>query len=226
MTANKLQELVEEFRTVVVGEGGIADSVLPPVIFLIVNRFLGLTYAMGSALAVALGITALRLIRGQSWRYALGGLGGVLLAILASKLLGQAEGFFLPGIVTGALTLLALLISAVAGRPLVALTSYLTRRWPLDWYWHPRVRPAYAEVTWAWVIFFGLRLLLQVTFLQDASTAWLGLFNVLTGWPATVILLALSYLYGTWRLQNLEGPSVEEFERGDDPPWEGQRRGF
>jgi len=226
MTSNKLQELVEEFRTVVVGEGGIADSVVPPVIFLIFNRFLGLTYAMWGALAVALGITALRLIRGQSWRYALGGLGGVLVAILASRLLGQAEGFFLPGIVTGALTLLALLISAFVGRPLVALTSYLTRRWPLDWYWHPRVRPAYAEVTWAWVVFFGLRMLLQVALLRGASTNWLGVFNVLTGWPAMVLLLALSYLYGTWRLQNLEGPSVKEFKRGDDPPWEGQRRGF
>jgi hypothetical protein len=46
------------------------------------------------------------------------------------------------------------------------------------------------------------------------------------GWPATILLLAVSYLYGTWRLRNLEGPSVEEFREETEPPWEGQQRGF
>jgi hypothetical protein len=50
--------------------------------------------------------------------------------------------------------------------------------------------------------------------------------NILLGWPATILLLVVSYLYGTWRLQNLSGPSVEEFEQGAKPPWDGQRRGF
>ena len=44
--------------------------------------------------------------------------------------------------------------------------------------------------------------------------------------PATMILLIVSYLYGTWRLRNLGGPSVEEFKSGTEPPWEGQQRGF
>jgi len=39
-------------------------------------------------------------------------------------------------------------------------------------------------------------------------------------------LLVVSYLYGIWRLGNLEGPSVEEFKLGQEPPWEGQKRGF
>jgi hypothetical protein len=40
------------------------------------------------------------------------------------------------------------------------------------------------------------------------------------------VLLIVSYLYGTWRLRNLGGPSVEEFQAGEEPPWESQRRGF
>jgi len=39
-------------------------------------------------------------------------------------------------------------------------------------------------------------------------------------------LLVISYLYGTWRLRHLKGPSVEEFKAGAEPPWTGQRRGF
>jgi hypothetical protein len=53
--------------------------------------------------------------------------------------------------------------------------------------------------------------------------ATLGLF---TGWPGTVVLLILTYLYGTWRLARLGGPSVAEFHAGTPPPWTGQRRGF
>jgi hypothetical protein len=52
------------------------------------------------------------------------------------------------------------------------------------------------------------------------------LVNFITGWLGTVTLLVLSYLYGTWRLQRLRGPSVQEFSQGAQPPWAGQRRGF
>jgi hypothetical protein len=123
-------------------------------------------------------------------------------------------------------TVLLCLLSVLAGRPMVAWTSYITRRWPLDWYWHPKVRPAYSEVTWLWVVFFGLRLLLQFNLFQEQATGLLAVVNVVTGWPATIVLLIVSYLYGTWRLRNLGGPGVEEFKAGAEPPWTGQRRGF
>jgi hypothetical protein len=118
------------------------------------------------------------------------------------------------------------LASVLAGRPLVAWTSYVARRWPLAWYWHPRVRPAYSEVTLMWVAFLTLRLLLQLLLFQEQSVGTLAVIQVVSGWPATIVLLVLSYLYGTWRLRHLRGPSVEEFKAGTEPPWEGQRRGF
>jgi hypothetical protein len=117
-------------------------------------------------------------------------------------------------------------VSVLARRPLVAWTSYLARRWPLDWYWHPRVRPAYSEVTLAWAVFFAMRLLLQLLLFQGERAGTLVVISFVAGWPATIILLAVSYLYGTWRLQNLRGPSIEEFRAGAEPPWTGQRRGF
>jgi len=104
--------------------------------------------------------------------------------------------------------------------------SYVARRWPLGWYWHPRVRPAYTEVTIAWTVFFAVKLAAQILFFQEAQATALALVNVITGWPATIVLLALSYVYGLWRLQNMQGPSVAEFKAGAEPPWTGQRRGF
>ncbi len=222
----KLNELIEEFRTVVIGRSNLADSIIPPAVFLIVNGLFGFEYAMWSSLALAVVIAAIRLGRGQPIAYALGGLGGVIFAIVVAKLLGRAEGYFLPGIVTGGLTVILCLVSVIAGRPLVAWTSYIARRWPLGWYWHPNVRPAYSEVTLAWAVVFAIRLLIQFAFFQGQEAGTLAVINVITGWPATIVLLAISYIYGTWRLKHLGGPSVEEFKAGAESPWTGQRRGF
>jgi hypothetical protein len=223
---NRLREVTEEFRTVVVGRSNIIDAVLPPLIFLILNVFVRFELASWGSLAVAVALSGLRLIRGHPFGYALGGLGAAVLAILGARLSNQAQGYFLSNLINGGLTVLLCVGSVIVRRPLVALTSHLARGWPLKWYWHPKVRPAYGEVTLAWALFFALRLAIQWFLFQEAEAAILGLLSVIMGWPATIVLLVLSYLYGTWRLQNLDGPSVEELEEGSEPPWEGQQRGF
>jgi hypothetical protein len=72
----KLRELVEEFRAVFAGRSNLADSVIPPIIFLVVNPLLGFDYAVWGSLLISLLVSLLRLSRGQSLKYALGGLGG------------------------------------------------------------------------------------------------------------------------------------------------------
>jgi hypothetical protein len=223
---DKTREILEELRMVLAGRGNLIDSLLPPLFFVILNALWGMQVATWASLGLAVVIGLYRLFRRQSLLYALGGVAGVAIAVLIVQLLGRAEGFFLPGIIAGAATFLLCLVSVIVGRPIVAWTSYIARRWPLDWYWHPQVRPAYSEVTWLWVAFFGLRLLLAFSLFQREATSALAVVQLVTGWPATIILLIISYLYGTWRLRNLGGPSVEEFKASAEPPWEGQRRGF
>jgi hypothetical protein len=223
---DKLREIFEELRMVLAGRSSLLDSLLPPLFFVLVNILWGVQVAIWASLGLAAAIAVYRLLRRQSLLYALGGAGAVALAALLAQLLGRAEGFFLPTIISGAFTVLLCLVSVLVGRPIVALTSFVARRWPLKWYWHPKVRPAYSEVTWMWVVFFGLRLLLQLNLFQEEAASLLGVVQFLTGWPATIILLIISYLYGTWRLTHLGGPSVEEFKAGAEPPWQGQERGF
>jgi len=221
----KARELLEEIRAVT-GKVGLLDTILPPILFLLLNGLAGFTPAMIGALGLSVLMAILRLRRGQSLLYALGGMGSVGLAIALALLLGRSEGFFLPGIVNGGLTVALTLVSLLIRKPIVAWTSHLARRWPLDWYWHEHVRPAYTEVTIAWLLFFALRLFWQVSIYQNQDVGKLAWVNALTGWPVTIILLIVSYLYGTWRLAGLRGPSVEEFRNGAPPPWQGQRRGF
>ena len=223
---DKVREIVEELRVVLAGRSSFFDSLLPPLFCVLLNLIWGVQVAIWSSLGLAVVIAIYRLFRRQSLLYALGGAGGVAVAAGVAYLLGSAEGFFLPTIISGAFTVLLCLVSVLAGRPIVAFTSFIARRWPLNWYWHPKVRPAYSEVTWFWVLFFGLRLLLQFNLFREEAANLLGIVQFLTGWPATIILLIASYLYGTWRLRNLGGPSVEEYKSGAEPPWEGQQRVF
>jgi len=223
---DKGREILEELRMVLAGRSSFLDSLLPPLFFVLLNLIWGIQVAIWASLGLAVAILAYRLLRRQTLLYALGGAGGVALAALIAQLLGRAEGFFLPTMISGALTVLLCFMSVIVGRPIVALTSSIARRWPLNWYWHPKVRPAYSEVTWMWVVFFGLRLLLQFNLFQEEAASLLGVVQFLTGWPATIVLLIASYLYGSWRLRKLGGPSVEEFRTGADPPWKGQQRGF
>ncbi len=222
----RLRELIDEFRDTVLGRPGVLDAVLPPLIFILVRLLFGFAYAVASAVILALAVGGLRLRRGQPAWFALGGVAGVALAALFSRSTGSEGGYYLPGILSGSVTALGCLGSVVLRRPLVGYTSHLARRWPLDWYWHPRVRPAYAEVTLAWSVYFILRTALQASFFVQDSTLGLAVLNFASGWPGTILLLVASYLYGSWRLANLQGPSVEEFTQGSPPPWRSQRRGF
>jgi hypothetical protein len=226
MKQSKWRELLDEFRTVFSGRNSFLDAVLPPILFLLVNGLGGFQAAMWSAFACAVVIATFRVIRKQSLLYALAGVGSVVVAIGIAWFLGKSEGFFLPGLISGSMTLLLTIVSLVIRRPMVAWTSYIARRWPLDWYWHPLVRPAYSEVTFAWTIFFAGRLLFQFSLFEKQNVNLLAVTNFVTGWPATILLLVASYLYGTWRLAQLRGPSVEEFRNDSPAPWQGQRRGF
>lgn len=226
MRQQKWLELLEELRTVFTGRNSILDAILPPIIFLIVNGLAGFQAAMWSVLALSVVFATFRVVRKQSLLYALAGVGSVAVAIGIAWLFGKSEGFFLPGLISGSITLLLTIISLVTRRPMVAWTSYLARRWPLDWYWHPLVRPAYSEVTFAWTIFFAARLFLQFSLFKNQNINSLAITSFVTGWPATILLLIFSYLYGSWRLMQLRGPSVEEFRHDTPAPWQSQRRGF
>ena len=226
MKQSKGRELLDELRTVFNGRNSFLDAILPPIIFILINGLVSFQAAMWSALIVAVVIAIFRISRKQSLVYALAGVASVAVAIGIAWLLGKSEGFFLPGLVSGSMTLLLTIVSLVIRRPMVAWTSYIARRWPLDWYWHPQVRPAYSEVTFAWALFFAARLLLQFSLFENQDVNSLALTNFITGWPATILLLVFSYLYGTWRLVKLSGPSVEEFRNNTPAPWKGQTRGF
>jgi hypothetical protein len=224
---DKFAELREELKLVFAGRGaGILDALIPFLAFVISNQFAPLSTALAISVAAALLLLIWRLIKNQSAGFALGGLGTALLAALLAYLSGTESGYYLPGFVTGGLTVIACFASVAVKRPIAAYSSHLTRRWPLEWYWHEQVMPAYKEVSLFWGIAFDLRLTLELILFTQNQLDALGTVRVILGWPFTILVLVASYLYGQKRLQSLGGPSVEEFKAGTPPPWQGQKRGF
>ncbi|PTQ81121.1 uncharacterized protein DUF3159 [Trichococcus patagoniensis] len=221
---NRIKEISEELKLVISGKT--FDALLPPLLFAIVNGRYQLAVASILAIALALLLGIFRLARKQPLRYAVGGLVGVVFASGIAYFSNNAANYYLPKIVTSALLVLAALVSLIMGKPMAALTSHLTRGWDLEWYWRKDVKPAYQEVTVLWFLFFLMRLALQVILFKRGDVVELAWTNTLLGLPFTIAGLILSYLYGIWRLHNLNGPSVEEHLKGKQQPWEGQTRGF
>ena len=220
-------ELLDEFRMVLGKRAGLLDAALPPLFFLVTNLLFGLTPALIVSIVVAAVFLMLRAIKHQQLGGALLGLGLSLLTAWLTSRSGRVQDAFLPDLANALLTTGGLALSILIKRPAVAFTSSLTRGWPLNWYWHPRVRPAYAWVTAMWVIFFGVKTAVQYALFQRGDMfIQLSYFNFFSGWPALILLLAASYLAGQAILRRLNGPSVEEFQANQPPPWKGQTRGF
>ncbi len=220
----KFDEIWEELKSVLSGKT--FDALLPPIVFAIANGIFGLQTAVVVAIGLAVLLGLLRVLRKQKWHYALGGLLAVSLAAGLALLTQNAASYFIPGMISSGLLVLGAVLSVIIGKPLAAWASHLTRGWPLDWFWRKDVKPAYVEVTWMWAFFFAVRLGLQIILFRQGDAAQLAWANTLLGWPVTIIVLVLSYIYGIWRLRNLGGPGVDEFQEGKDPPWKGQTRGF
>ena len=224
---NKLQEIREEFQQVFSGKKiKIWDSIVPLVVFLAINQIFSLNYALVFSLLSGVIFLIYRLWSKDKLTYALAGLAVVAIAAGMAYLSKSGAAFFIPGLITGLLTVVLCFGSVLIKKPLAAWSSRFTQRWPKEWYKLKKVRSAYSEVTLFWGFAFGLRTILEIwLLLQDALNA-VGAVKIFLGWPYTIAILVISYIYGSWRLKMLGGPSVNEFKDGKLPPWEGQLRGF
>lgn len=218
------QEILEELKSIVSSKT--FDTILPPLIFAFINNFFTLNYALILAALTALGLSFKRIIKKENWKYSFGGLFIVIFASTLAFLTDNASSYFLPAILSSSLLLIITVISLLLDKPIAAWASHISRSWPLDWFWRKDIKPAYREVSIFWAVFITLRLTIQIILFQSATPLLLAWSNILLGWPFTIIILIISYIYGIWRLKKLGGPGVEEFKNNKKPPWKGQKRGF
>ncbi len=223
---DKYNEVKTEYRTIFSKGNSPFDAIILPIIFVLLSRAMPLLYASAIAVCLSLIMTIYRVVTVRKFVYPFYGLLVVIVAIFFVFYIDSAEGWFYPLIIKDSLIAVIAFISISFKKPFFAFVSAIPRRWPLSWYFHEKVRPAYVEVTLLWVAFFAGRAFIYWSLVTTKQIELLTTINTFFGWPGIFILLAVTYLYGSMRLKQLKGPSVEEYKNNIPEPWTSQRSGF
>ncbi|TQN41962.1 uncharacterized protein DUF3159 [Blastococcus colisei] len=177
------------------GGRGILDGGLPPLVFAVVNAVVGASAPRATALAMASaaasvtggGIVAVRLVRRQPLRQALGGLAGLAIAVAFALQAGEARDFFLPAIYVDATYAIVFLGSVLIGRPLVGIAYGLLvdRRGPGAW--TTPLRRTLTTATIGWSVVFGVRAGGQTVLYLADQPGLLAAGKLVLGWPLTIL---------------------------------------
>lgn len=178
------------------GPQGIADSSLPGLLFVTVYTISGQDLETSAIAAIGLGalIGVVRLIRGESARFAAAGFIGVLIAGFIATRTGRAEDFFLPGLLFNGGYAIAYAISIAVGWPLMGVLVGPIIGDGMKWREDPdRVR-MFSRMSWVWVALFTTRLAVQLPFYLAGSLVALGIARTAMGLPLFALGLWLNYL--------------------------------
>jgi hypothetical protein len=221
---SRFLEIREEVKDLLPNNEGVFDAVIAPVFFVVLANFVDLNTAILSTGVLLIVFLIYRRLRKQDLKFVFYGFIGSAIALLLARLQGSASGFFIPGIIRDATIAVIGLISITISRPFTIYSSKAFRNWPKEWYFHPRVRPAYTKVAIIWTIYLSLKAGLQIYFFNNPEI--LVVIKLATSNQSTLILLVISYIVGQRSLQNLNGPSVDEFLNNEPEPWISQQKGF
>lgn len=224
----KLKQLFVEIGEELLGvlKGRTLDALVPPILFFAVYQILGLVAALSVSLTLNIVILGYRIYKKDNLVYAVGGFVAIVFASIITLISQNASNFFLPDII-GTSTLIVLTAGSILyKRPVAAYLSHLTRGWTWEWFARDDVRPAYTEVSLFWLLFLLSRFGIEIYLYLSYTVSELVWANVILGLPITLVVLTISYIYGMWRLHQLGGPGIDEFDQQKQPPYRGQRRGF
>ena len=175
------------------GWAGIVDSGLPFLVFTIAylatDRNLQVT--LYAALAAILAV--LRLARKQSLQQVLAGLFGIAIAAFLARRTGNADNFFLPGILTNAAYTAACLVSILAKRPLLGYVLEAMRGNDMSWVKDTKKHKLFSTITWLWTLMFGIRVAIMLPLYFLGQTAALGTLKILLGYPLFALAIFLTY---------------------------------
>jgi hypothetical protein len=194
------------------GVQGIAESILPGLVFLVaytISR--DLTVSLIAALTAAAVFTVVRLVQRRPLTQALAGVVGVGISAWLANTTGKAEDFYLPGFFTNAAYIVAMVISILFKWPVAGLLFGFIRNEGLDWRKEPARLRAYRLGTWIIVGVLVLRLVVQVPLylLGPEGLAALATTRLIMGAPL--------YILGIWVAWLITRPAAAAVGPADRP---------
>jgi hypothetical protein len=194
---SEIKDDSELLASVLGGWAGVIDSGLPFAVFtvayLVTGRDLATTLYVSVGTAALLA--AIRLFRRQSLMQVFSGLIGIAIAAFLAQRTGNADNFFLPGIITNAVYAGVCLISIAIHKPLLGFVIEGMRGHDMSWVKDQEAHRLFSTITWLWVLIFGIRVAIMFPLYLLSQTAALGTLKILLGYP----LFALG-IYATFKL--------------------------
>jgi hypothetical protein len=176
------------------GIRGLVESILPPLLFLVVYT---VTQQLAPSVLAPLGLAVVfivvRIAMRQPVMSAVVGALGVGVSAGLALLSGRAADNFLPGLIINVVLLLAMLVSLVVRRPLIGVMVGLITgdtAWRAD---PAKVRVAFIA-TVLWAVLPALRLAVELPLYLAEDAAGLATMKLLLGIPPYAILLWVTWL--------------------------------
>lgn len=182
-TADRQPRLLDQMG----GPMGFVYSTVPIVVFVTANAFLSLPMTIGISIGVGLALTGFRLLRGERFASAVGGLLGVAAAAGIVAWTGSAKDFFVIGIWVSLGGFVINAGSVLARRPLTGLVWNALHGGTHDWRADRTVLRAHDTATLATAAVLGARFAVQQWLYDNDATGWLAVAKIVMGIPLTVL---------------------------------------
>jgi hypothetical protein len=169
------------------GPMGFVYSTVPVVVFVAANAFLPLPMTIGVSVAAGLALTGFRLLRGERFTSAIGGLLGIAAAVGIVAVTGSAKDFFVIGIWAALAGFVVTAGSVLIRRPLTGAIWNLMHGGEHAWREDRAVLRAHDIATLAAALVFGARFAVKQWLYLADSTAWLAVAKIAMGTPLTVL---------------------------------------
>jgi intracellular septation protein A len=175
---------------------GVVDTLVGPLLFLVLYKTAGLDAAIIGAGVAALAVVGIRWLRGQQLTSAWYGVAGVVLGAALAKATGSGNGYFIPKVASNAFYGAAFLGSVLVGKPLIGIAWAFFHRQPLAWGYRAEVRRVFSALTLTWAGAYFFRAAVYGVLIADRkdNTGALATASVALGLPLTAALLAITLL--------------------------------
>ena len=169
------------------GPMGFVYSTLPVVVFVVANAFLSLTMTIGVSVAAGLALTGFRLLRGEAFSSAIGGLVAVGAAAGLVAWTGSAKDFFVIGIWAALAGFVVTFGSVLLRRPLTGVIWNAVHGGEHAWRDDRPSMRAHDVATLVAAAVFGARFVVKEWLYLTDATGALAFAKIAMGTPLTVL---------------------------------------
>jgi hypothetical protein len=206
-----LPSMSEQIAEQLGGVRGLVESSVPVLVFVVFNVLFGsavlglekrtaLYWAIGGAVFSALAIGAFRLARREPVRHAVNGLFGIAIGAYLAWRTGNAEDFYLPGILLTFGQAAVLLLSTAVRKPLIGYAwGIMANKGHQDWFGNGKLFRTFQWLTLIWVVSLSFRAGIQLFLWAQHEANALGIVRILISWP----IYAATFAYTAWAIHRV-----------------------